>query len=78
VAGIIAALLLVPTTAVAVTTAAMTIIEGGTATGEAGVTPAHQLLTTTINAKAYVNTGSVDIPGSGGFAPVVSAPPGTH
>jgi hypothetical protein len=54
----------------------MTIIKGGTATGEAGVTPAHQLLITTINPKAYVNTNSVDIPSSGGFVPVVSAPAG--
>jgi hypothetical protein len=44
VAGIIAALLLVPTTAMAVT-AATTIIKGGTAAGEANVTTAHQLLT---------------------------------
>jgi hypothetical protein len=64
VTGIIAALLLVPTTAVAVTTATMTIIKGGTATGEASVTPAHQLLSTTANPSAYVNTGFVTSTGN--------------
>ena len=61
VAGIIAALLLVPTTAVAVSTATMTIIKGGSASGEASVTAAHQLLSTTVNPKAYVNTGPSEI-----------------
>ncbi len=73
VAGIIAALLLVPTTAVAVTTATMTIIKGGTATGEASVTPAHQLLTTTISPKGYVNTDFAEISGQAeAFVPIAS------
>jgi len=74
VAGVIAALLLVPTTAVAVTTATVSIIKGGTAMGEASVTPAHQLLSTTANPGAYVNTGFVT--STGGVVIVVSPPSG--
>jgi hypothetical protein len=72
VTGIIAALLLAPTTAVAVTTATVSIIKGGTATGEASVTPAHQLLSTTANPGAYVNTGFVT---STGNVVIVASPP---
>jgi len=97
VAGIIAALLLAPTTAVAVTTATMTIITGGTAAGEASVTTAHQLqtnaeiqgttghhadvtpdgqvLSTTVNPSAYVNTAPTGLAG-GGFHRVASPPSG--
>lgn len=76
VAGIIAALLLVPTTAVAVSTATMTIIKGGSASGEAGVTEAHQLLSTTVNPKAYVNTGPSEIINVNGYAIIASPPSG--
>ena len=77
VAGIIAALLLVPTTAVAVSTATMTIIKGGSASGEASVTAAHQLLSTTVNPKAYVNTGTAEITsGLNGYAIIASPPSG--
>jgi hypothetical protein len=77
VAGIVAALLLVPTTAVAVTTATITIIKGGTSAGEANVTAAHQLLSTTANPNAYVNTTYADITGqSAAYAPIASPPSG--
>jgi hypothetical protein len=75
VAGILAALLLVPTTAVAVT-ATQTIIRGGTAGGEASVTAAHQLLSTTINPAAYVNTPSQEVDGNGSIVSVAVAPSG--
>ena len=76
VAGIIAALLLVPTTAVAVSTATMTIIKGGSASGEASVTAAHQLLSTTVNPKAYINTGPSEIINVNGYAIIASPPSG--
>jgi len=76
VTGITAALVLVPTTAVAVTTAAETIITGGSGTGQASVTSAHQLLTTTVNPKAYVNTGFVTSEGqSSAPTAIVASPP---
>jgi hypothetical protein len=73
VAGITAALLLVPTTAVAVT-ATTTIIQGGTAAGQASVTAAHQLLSTTVNPKAYVNTPSLPVDGNGDIVAIAEAP----
>jgi hypothetical protein len=98
VAGIIAALLLMPTAAVAVTTATITIIKGGTAAGEASVTATHQLqtnaeiqgtsgnhadvtpdgqvLSTTAEPSAYVNTNEVNLTPGVGFVPVASPPSG--
>jgi hypothetical protein len=76
VAGILAVLLLIPTTAVAVSTATMTIIKGGSGGGEANVTAAHQLLTTTVAPKAYVNTQSFDVSGTGPVVALATAPSG--
>jgi hypothetical protein len=76
VAGILAALLLVPTTAVAVTTATVTIIKGGTAAGQVSVTAAHQLLSTTASPQAYVDTGFVTAIGDGSVVVVASPPSG--
>ena len=78
VAGILAALLLIPTTAVAVTTVTMTIIRGGTASGEASVTGAHQLLTTTASPNQYVNTHSVTVANTTLTAVPVASPPSRH
>jgi hypothetical protein len=78
VAGILAALLLVPTTAAAVTTATVTIIKGGTAGGEVSVTAAHQLLSTTANPQAYVDTGFVTAIGDGPVVVLALPPSGTR
>jgi hypothetical protein len=77
VAGFIAALLLVPTTAVAVTSATVSIIKSGGGSGEASVTTAHQLLTTTVDPKAYVNTTGVDIGGATDITDVAAPPSGS-
>jgi hypothetical protein len=59
VVGIVAALVLVPTVAVATTS--NVIIKNGTVAGQAGVTPAQQLLSTTASPNSFVQTDDTSV-----------------